>query len=248
MSASTIIDPKAVVQVLTFDESSLKLPSPFSMCISGPSQSGKSSFFCQLIENRKELFSVDYARIILCQHEELAHRPNEIFDRLKKSFIGTELVSGLPNITRLRLDLNPQTASLLIIDDLQSQLMDSKEMIELLTVKSHHMNISVIFTMQNYFAPSKFGKVISRNCHFKVFFYNRLDLTELRHISLQITPTNSTFLQSCFNFLTEKFPNDSNYIFINGHYRSKVPQFVVSSHIFPNEHGKIEPIIFFSLL
>lgn len=119
-------------------------------------------------------------------------------------------------------------------------------MLELLAVKVHHMNISVIYTLQNFFAPSKFGKSLSRNCHYKVFFYNRLDLTELRHISLQITPNNSSFMQSCFNFLTEHFPNRHNYLVVDGHFKSLTPQFIVKSMIFPNQDGEIEPIIFFS--
>jgi len=144
------------------------------------------------------------------------------------------------------LDIDSSISSLVIIDDLQSQFLDSKEMFELLAVKVHHMNISVIYTLQNYFAPSKFGKSLSRNCHYKVFFYNRLDLTELRHISLQITPNNSVFLQSCFNFLIDQFPSKNNYLFVDGHFKATTPQFVVKSQIFPNENGRIEPIIFFS--
>jgi len=159
-----------------------------------------------------------------------------------------EIVSGLPNLSSLKLEVDSSISSLIIIDDLQSQFLDSKDMLELLAVKVHHMNISVIYTMQNYFAPSKFGKSLSRNCHYKVFFYNRLDLTELRHISLQITPNNSTFLQSCFNFLTEHFPKDHNFLVVDGHYKASAPQFVVKSLIFPNESGQIEPIIFFSSL
>jgi len=159
-----------------------------------------------------------------------------------------EIVSGLPNVTSLKLDVNSSTASLIVIDDLQSQFLDSKDMLELLAVKVHHMNISVIYTMQNYFAHSKFGKSLSRNCHYKVFFFNRLDLTELRHISLQITPNNSTFLQSCFNFLIEHYPKSHNYLVVDGHFKSTTPQFVVKSLVFPNELGEIEPIIFFSAL
>jgi len=176
----------------------------------------------------------------------LTFRQSEISDRLKKSFPSLEIVAGLPSVSKLRLDVDSSLASLIVIDDLQTQFLDSKEMFELLSVKVHHMNISVIYTMQNYFAPSKFGKSLSRNSHFKVFFFNRLDLTELRHISLQITPNNSTFLQSCFNFLMSQFPNSHNYLVVDGHFKSTTPQFVVKSQIFPNPSGRIEPIIFFS--
>jgi len=37
-----------------------------------------------------------------------------------------ELVSGLPNIEKLKLQVNPSNPCLLIIDDLQSQFLDSQ--------------------------------------------------------------------------------------------------------------------------
>ena len=118
-------------------------------------------------------------------------------------------------------------------------------------MKSNQLNevgkYSTLIFRQNFYASSKFGKTLQRNVNYRVFFYNRLDLTELRHISLQITPNNSTFLQSCFNFLTDSFPNHSNYVLVDGHYRSKMSQMMVRSNIFPDpESGEIRPIIFFS--
>lgn len=200
-----------------------------------------------MVENRTELFTTSYQRIILCQHEHLSHRQSDTVDRLLKSFPNLEVVSGLPNVTKLKLDLDSSIPSLLIIDDLQSDFLNSQDMFNLLTVDCHHLNISVIYTMQNFFAPSKFGKTLSRNAHIKVFFYNRADLAELRHISIQITPQNSNFLQSCFDFLIQTFPGKFHYILVDSHFRSSVPQFMVRSCIFPKETTKeIEPIIFFS--
>ena len=198
------------------------------------------------MENRKELFSATFERIILCQHEHLSHRQSETVDRLQKAFPNLETIAGLPSVSKLRLDLHPSFSTLLIIDDLQSQFLDSEAMLTLLTVDCHHLNISVIYTLQNFFAPSKFGKTLSRNCHYKVIFYNRLDLNELRIISQQINPSNSNYLQSCFKFLVSHFPGEFHYVVTDGHYRSKTPDFLVKSFIFPNEQGKIEPIIFFS--
>lgn len=246
MASSTLVNPKAAVQQLTMDNDSLKFPAPFTMSINGPSQSGKSSFVCKLIENRRDLFNVNFDRIIFCQQEHLILRPNEIFERLRLSFPQMELVAGLPDIKRLQLDIDPSSHKLVIIDDMQCEFLESKEMYQLLSVDCHHSLISTIYCLQNYFAASKFKKSISRNTHFKVLFYNRCDLTELRHISMQIQPNNATFLQSCFNFLSKTFPGDFHYIVIDGHFRSPTPQFVVKSLIFPKENGKIEPIIFFS--
>jgi len=114
------------------------------------------------------MFAVNFERIILCQHESLSFRPNETFHRLQKSFEALEVVSGLPNINKLRLNLNPSSPSLVLIDDLQQEFLNSPEMLHLLSVQVHHFNISVCYTLQNFFAPSKFGKSLSRNVNFKV--------------------------------------------------------------------------------
>jgi len=88
---------------------------------------------------------------------------------------------------------------------------------------------------------------MARNLNYKIFFFNRLDLTELRHISIQITPNNSTFLQSCFEFLRSKFGGLNHYLVVDGHFKSPNPELFVRSKIFPNPETKeIEPIIFFS--
>ena len=126
------------------------------------------------------------------------------------------------------------------------EFLDSPQMVELLSVQVHHFNLTTIFTLQNFFATSKFGKTIMRNVNYKVYFYNRVDLRELRNISCQIVPNCPSFMQSNFEFLFKKFPNDpSHYILVDGHFRSKMPSFFVRSHIFPDQNGDKRPIVFF---
>ena len=199
----------------------------------------------QLIEHREKLFTSKFVRIIYCQPESLAHMNNTFFQRIKSFFPNAELNIGLPNISKLNLDINT-LPSLLIIDDLMNDFLDSPKMVELLSVQVHHFNLSTIFTLQNFFATSKFGKTIMRNVNYKVYFYNRLDLRELRNISCQIVPHCPSFMQDNFQFLNKKFPNDpSHYIFVDGHFRSKLPSLYVRTHIFPTINGDIRPIIFF---
>ena len=240
------INPHAVVQKVHLPKNGLKLKMPFSLMVSGPSQSGKSQWICKLIEQRAQIFETEFDQIIYCQPELLAHRPNEIFNRILKSFPTAMLLSGLPNIAKLHLNIGRGRPVLLIIDDQMNAFLSSEAMLHLLTVGVHHHDVNVIFTVQNYFSASKFGKTMTRNSIYKTFFFNRTDLTELRHISTQIVAKSPNFLKSCFDFLMKKFPQDqSHYVFVDGHYRSNVPNFFVRSKIFPDEDGVIRPIIFF---
>ncbi len=74
-------------------------------------------------------------------------------------------------------------------------LLDSKEFVDLLCVKCDHFQICTIFTLQNYFASSKFGRTIARNVNYKTFFFNRVDLREIKNISMQISPSSPDFMQ-----------------------------------------------------
>lgn len=67
MAFSLNVDPKLTVQKLTLDHDALKLKCPFGMCVSGPSQSGKSEFLFNLVKYRNDLFTTHFERIIYCQ-------------------------------------------------------------------------------------------------------------------------------------------------------------------------------------
>jgi hypothetical protein len=120
-------------------------------------------------------------------------------------------------------------------------------MIELFSVHVHHYNISVIFTLHNFFATSRYGKTIARNVQYKIFFYNRVDKVELKHFSSQIFPNNPSFLLNCFKFIEKKYLEKyKHYLLIDGHSKSKISQFYVRTNIFPDPVTKeMCPIIFF---
>ena len=163
------INPKAVVQFVKIGDDALKFCVPCAICISGPSQVGKSEFIVKLVEHRSLLFTQDFVRILYCQPEILCTRQNSVFDRIQSSFPTAELISGLPDIAKLNLDLD-KWPKLLIIDDLMSEFLSSKHMLKLLSIQVHHFSISTVVTLHNYYATSKFGKTLSRNMNYKIFF------------------------------------------------------------------------------
>ena len=80
------------------------------------------------MKNREKLFEKTFDRIILCQHENLSYRNNLTFETIKASFPQAELVSGLPNISKLGLDQSRAGATLVLIDDLQTEFLNSADM------------------------------------------------------------------------------------------------------------------------
>jgi len=230
-------------QAIDFDENDLKFEIPCSICVSGPSQSGKSSWILKLIKNRHKLFSGNFQELYFCIPEQLSLSPNPIFDEIKQNFPGAQLHIGLPDIAKLNLNFD-HVPKLIIIDDLMTEFLASFQMVKLLSVEVHHCNITTIFTLHNLFAPSKFGRTITRNINYKVIFSNRLDIKEIRNVSLQIS-NQPNFLKECFEFLSKEFQSEPPYIVIDGHIKSKIKAWFVRSQIFPQSDSIIRPIIFF---
>jgi len=238
------IDPKAIVQTITVEDDTFKFKTPFVMSVTGASMSGKSEFIVKLIQHREQMFNVKFDQIFYCEPENLVLRPNPIYEKIRVSFPDCRLVVGLPQISKLHLNIDTNH-KLVVIDDLMESFLQSPEMVQLLSVDTHHFNISVIFTLQNVFAPSKFGKTLSRNVNYRCLFYNRLDLTEIRTLSSQMHQP-PRFLIESFNFLRLHYPNEPPYIILDGHTHSPLNQLYVRSQIFPLPgSNEAKPIFFF---
>lgn len=241
--SKTLINPRLQIQTIKTDSDVLKFMCPFAMTISGPSQAGKSEFLYQMVKFREQVCTATFHRIIYCQSNSYSQKNQEFFKRLQELFPQLEIHQGLPNLTELQLNMN-NLHSLLLVDDLMDPIMKSNDMVELVSKDVHNFNISVIFVLQNYFATSKHGKTLTRNCQYKVFFYNRIELLELRNISSQIAAAPN-FLAANFHFLMSNFPDEKfPYLIIDGHSKSKAGDFPYRSRIFPI-NDKIEPIIFY---
>jgi len=232
-----------ISNIYNFDDNDLKFHTPCSICVSGPSQSGKSQWILKLIQNRTNLFTTHFVDLIYCIPDNLSFSHNPIFSEIQKSFPTAQIHIGLPDVTKLNLTFD-NSPKIVIIDDLMTEFLNNYDMIKLLSVEVHHFNITTIFTLHNMFAPSKFGRTLTRNLNYKVLFSNRLDVKEIRNVSLQIC-NQPNFLHDAFSFLFKEFPSEPPYIVIDGHIKSRYKEFFVRSQIFPQNDHEIRPIFFF---
>jgi hypothetical protein len=127
-----------------------------------------------------------------------------------------------------------------------NDVINSKKMVEIATIHAHNFNLSVVFVLQNFYASGKFSTTLQRNSQYKVLFYNSADLSELRHLSSQMS-NNPKFLSLCFEYLMNHFPDSKSfYLLIDAHYRSNIKKFWCRSHLFPEvPKGETIPIVFF---
>ncbi len=97
-----------------------------------------------LIKFQENLFTSKFCCIIYCQPEALNHCHSEIFEKLKQEYPGIEIYSGLPNVSKLHLDID-NLPKLLIIDDQMQDLLNSSSMVDLFAVQVHHFNIRLLY-------------------------------------------------------------------------------------------------------
>lgn len=243
---SDYINPSLLAQKVNLESDCFQIAQPFCLALAGSSSSGKSHFLFNLVKHRKHLFAEPFHRIIYCHPTEPDLSPGSYWSNLKKEYANIEFCIGLPSLTKLDLHSN-RLHTLLMMDDLMVQALQSPDILEFATQHSHHRNISCTISLQNYFLPNnKYGRSFIKNCNYRVFFYNRLENRELAIISSQIANC-STFFQDNFEFLINKFPNDkSYYLLIDGHYGSSIGKSCwCRSKIFPiDDKGEIIPIVF----
>jgi len=214
------------------------------MLVAGPSQSGKSHFLLNLVKFREQLFTANFSRVIYCQKNIHTEKNKAFFAHLQELFPQAELVQGLPVLSELHLNINA-IHTLLLVDDMMRDVVGCIGMNNLATNDVHNFNITVIFVFQNYFARGKYGNDLVRNCQYKVVFYNRTEMLELRTISTHTVDT-PRFLSYNFNYLQRHYPEDRHhYILIDSHSKSPMSQMWCRARIFPDDQGEIKPIIFF---
>lgn len=241
---ATAIDPTKLVQGVNVTDDDLRIQCPTSILVAGPSQSGKSHFLLNLVQYRESIFSVNFARIIYCQSNVHSDKNRDMFAQIQAIFPHAEQWQGIPILEELHLNTN-NVHTLLLIDDLMDEIVGSFRMNNLAVKDVHNYKITAVFVFQNYFSRGKWGNNLVKNCQYKIIFYNRCEMLELRTISSHLFDAPK-FLKHNFEILEKIFPADRNYyILIDTHAGSKAKKLFCRSKIFPDNKGEFKPVIFF---
>ena len=163
-----------------------------TMCVVGPSHSGKTTFVLELLENREEIFDCQTNRVIWCygiyQHE--------LNTKLQRK--GYHLHSGIINVSEV------QPFDIIVLDDLLNESRNSQDVTAMFTRAAHHKPCFIIFIMQNLFPPGKEARTRSLNTHYYCIFKNPRDKSQIEFLARQISPRNSKAILEIFESATEK--------------------------------------------
>lgn len=240
-----LVNPKESPQILKVSRKFGKIVCPSRMLVCGPSLSGKSTFLKNLVVYRKEVYDVSFQRIIYCSPNAFNGAQDEYIQTLKTTFPDLEVLSELPVVEELNIR-SDETHKLLLIDDFMISFNRSNSAFKLLTIQSHHMNISIVVTSHNLFAASKFQKTLTRNYSEIVLLYNRSDKLSLRTLGVQMFPDNHRALMKAMTWVEKHLHNQLKYILLDVSPITHLPaSMIIRTSIFPN-NGVLSPIFFIS--
>ena len=153
---------------------------------------------------------------------------------LRSHFPDLELSSELPNVVDLNLSADGEH-KLILIDDFMLRFNNSDAAFQLLTIQSHHMNISIVVTSHNLFAGSKFQKTLTRNYSEIILMYTRSDKLSLRTLGIQMFPDNPRILIKAMSWVAKHIDSHLKYLLLDISPLSRLPaNMIIRSDIFSN--------------
>ena len=159
-----------------------KFRHPFTCICSGPTGSGKTILIRRLLNNWKNTILIEKNSLeeklnvfwVYGQFQELYNYKLENVEITYSSF--------LPSSSELKND----NIDLVIVDDLMDEMSNNERMSKLFTKESHHLNLSVIFVVQNFFHQSKNMRNISLNSQYIILMNNVRDQNQIDFLGRQL--------------------------------------------------------------
>ena len=211
---------------LSFEGLPMVLKHPFSMMISGPSQSGKTTFVGKLLEHKSDMIQPNIKEILWFYGAESS------IEAIREKYPNIQFFPGLPDVNQLE-KFDSAVNRLMIIDDLMLQKDTPKILSDLFTKSSHHKNISVIFIVQNVF--EKALRTASINSKYIVVFKNPRDQSQISTLGTQMFGKGDSLIKKAYSDISQ-IPH--SYLLLD--FDQEVnPCKRVRSNIFPDDQENI---------
>ena len=174
-----------------------RLKHPFTMLLSGPSMSGKTTLVYSLLNTFTLSTNIDKTieniRIIWVSREK-PNTPSSI----------SSLISHFSTLTSALKLIEEKSADVIVIDDLMAELSNDVRLSNLFTRDSHHKQISCILLTQNLFYKSQVYRTVSLNAKYIVLTKTVRDLTQIELLGRQLFPKNQNLFLEAYKYATVK--------------------------------------------
>ena len=148
----------------------------------GATNSGKSRLCFRLMQHANQIYEKPVDKFLYCYS---VYQP--LFDEIQDTAPGVTFHWGIPDAQVLEKFADTEDGHyVVLLDDLQSSVLDSKEVVDLCTVKCHHMNFSCWILLQNLYGGGRFSRTIALQSQYMFALRSPRDVTQLAHLSRQL--------------------------------------------------------------
>lgn len=180
------------------DTYDLRLKWPFRMIVAGSSGCGKTTLLTRLIARAYDVMTIQPKEIII-----FYHHMQEAYKNIQRTArCPVKLLNGTENLTD-SFETSPGT--LVVIDDMQAS--HAAIVSAWFTRKSHHLDSSIVYLVQNVFDKSVHHRTISLNSTYIVLFKNPRDGTQISHLDRQVFPGGGGLLSAAYRDITQNAPH-----------------------------------------
>lgn len=184
---------------MTFD---LRLKTPFSCILAGPSRAGKTTWVYHLLAQSEYILDRKPEKVIYYYNQW-----QDMFQKMKEEKLVDEFKNFVPSKEDLEREAAPGKKSgrgtCIIVDDFMH--VQSEDVGEIFTALSHHLDLSCIYITQNLFAKNnKHMRDMSLSATYLVLFKNPRDSSQIVHLAKQLSPGKINYVVDAYRELTKK--------------------------------------------
>lgn len=164
---------------------------PLRKIVSGPSMSGKTVYITKFIKHLPNWTNFKNFHVVWC----IGH-DNAIPKELPKA---ATVIRGVPTYEDIIPYQSKKVHVIVVLDDLMKESLKSSEVLDFFSRDSHHLDISIILSVQNICHQSRYARDISLNANYITCLRNLRDPSQFHNICRQIWPINPKALQNAYD-------------------------------------------------
>ena len=208
-------------------EALLKFNSPCSLVIAAPSNSGKTYLTKQILENANGMFKESVTNILYCYGS--VWQP--IFDQLQSGIKNITFHEGIPDEQTIMNLTQHGKHVICVLDDLMEQASDSLSVQKLFTTGCHHLNMSIIYIIQNLLPRGRVARTLSLNSNYFILFRNPRDEQQIHYFARQAFANRKQYFLQSYSKATSE-PHGYLLVDLNIHSDKK---YQLRTHILPGQ-------------
>ena len=159
-----------------------------SIIVSGPTNSGKTTWVYRLLQNLDGMYYNDPPeRIMYCYSVW-----QTLYEDMEKDISNIGFHEGLPSKEILD-ELSSENSKVLILNDIFNKVVSSENVADVFTSGCHHRGFSCIFITQNIFSQGKFARTLALNSSYLVVFKNIRVTSQIGVLGRQLFPNKGKY-------------------------------------------------------